>query len=158
MGAPGGATLIGAEVLVTAGEIHTDDDRTYALIGQSMTISDGLAVTSYLAFATGQVLTVGQQEIGPRGVTLTGASVAVSAGVVSPPVTDPGTGGGGGGKPPKPPKPPKPKKHRDEDPLVHRPGQVVPTTRDEQIEKIAENLERKKKKPDDDEDEALLLL
>jgi hypothetical protein len=162
MGAPGRADLVGAESVVSAGEIHTDDDRTYALVGQSITVADGSAVTSYIAFFTPQTIAVGQQEIGPRAAALSGAAVAVSAGVMSPPVVEVvSAGGGGGGKPPK--KPHKPKRHpAEEDPLVHKHTGTLEhgsasRIRGEAIEKIAENLERKKK-PDDDEDEALLLL
>jgi hypothetical protein len=161
IGAPGGATLSGSEVTVSAGDAFTTNDRSYNLSGISVSVLDGSAVTSYLAFATGQELAVGQQGLGPRAAALTGASVSVDQGRVSPPEPDP-VGGGGGHKPPhkKPHK--KPHRHKDEDPLVqHHTGTLehgsAARIRGAAVEKIAEQIE-KKKRPDDDEDEALLLL
>lgn len=88
IGAPGGATLTGAESVVSAGNVFTTDDRDFALTGQSVTVGQGNAVTSYLAFVTGQELDIQQQEIGPRGATLTGLQINVGQGNVSPPIPD----------------------------------------------------------------------
>jgi hypothetical protein len=76
-GAPGGAALTGSAVTVTAGDVFTTDDRSFALTGEQMTVGQGDAVTSYLAFATGEQLTVSAQDIGPRGIELTGQQIAV---------------------------------------------------------------------------------
>lgn len=86
-GAPGMADLTGSAITVSAGDVFTTNDRTYALTGQSITVGQGNAVTSYLAFATGQVLTVSAQEIGPRAVALTGEQVGVGQGDVTGPAT-----------------------------------------------------------------------
>lgn len=91
MGAPGGAALTGSEVSVVAGEVFTTNDRTFALTGQQIAVQDGIAVTSYLAFATGQVLSVGQQEIGPRGATLIGELIISGSGLVRGPEQAVGT-------------------------------------------------------------------
>lgn len=85
-GAPGYAALTGSQVVVQQNDLYTNDDRTYALIGQGMVISDGNAVTSYLGFATGQVINVEQQGIGPRTVDLVGEQIITRTGEVTPPV------------------------------------------------------------------------
>lgn len=88
MGAPGGATLTGSVVTVSAGDVFTTNDRSFNLTGQSMTAQDGLAVTSYLAFVTGQELTVSAQEIGPRGAVLAGEAIISATGDILVPRAD----------------------------------------------------------------------
>jgi hypothetical protein len=97
-GAPGGASLTGSEVAVTAGNVFLDGDRTFALTGEQMTVGQGNAVTSYLAFATGELLTLTQQTIGPFAVALTGEAITVGQGVVTAPAADPATVAGRGKK------------------------------------------------------------
>jgi len=97
-GAPGGASLSGAEIVATAGDVFTTDDRSYALTGQSVSVLDGQAVTSYLAFATGQELTLTQQTIGPFNVELSGVEIVVGQGVVSGPAAAADQGAGKGKK------------------------------------------------------------
>jgi hypothetical protein len=87
MGAPGGASLSGAEIVATAGNVFLDGDRTFALTGQSVSVLDGQAVTSYLAFATGQELTLTQQTIGPYSAALSGVSIESATGRLLPPDT-----------------------------------------------------------------------
>jgi len=114
VGAPGGAVLSGSESVVSAGDVFTTNDRTFALTGQAVAVLDGLAVTSYLAFATGQELTISQGDIGPRTVALTGAeitSVLQSMVAVGQVLHVPG----GGGHPHRPPKPPRPRRVREDD-------------------------------------------
>jgi hypothetical protein len=85
-GAPGFASLSGAQIASTAGFVFLDNDRTFALTGQSVSVLDGSAVTSYLAFVTGQALTLTQQqEFGPRVVALSGQRINVEAGELVPP-------------------------------------------------------------------------
>jgi hypothetical protein len=84
-GAPGFASLTGAESAVVAGNVFLTNDRTFPITGQKMVISDGNAVTSYLAFAIGQVLNVSQEGIGPRIVNLFGEQILSRQGVVMPP-------------------------------------------------------------------------
>jgi hypothetical protein len=87
MGAPGGASLSGAEIVATAGNVFLDGDRSLALTGQSVSVLDGQAVTSYLAFATGQELTLTQQTIGPYSAALSGVSIESATGRLLPPDT-----------------------------------------------------------------------
>jgi hypothetical protein len=94
IGAPGGAILSGAEITSAAGSVFLDGDRTLALTGESVSVLDGLAVTSYLAFVDGLELTTAAQEFGPRGVTLDGAEVAVTAGNLFIPVDSTNHAGG----------------------------------------------------------------
>ncbi len=95
VGAPGGAALSGSAITATPGTLFLDGSRSYALTGQSVSVLDGQAVTSYLAFAAGQVISVEQQGLGPRAVALAGQPIAATQGVVSPPVPFIGAGGGG---------------------------------------------------------------
>lgn len=111
VGAPGGASLSGAEIIVTAGVIHTDNDRTYAITGQAITAQDGAAVVSSLAFAIGQQLDSGLQGIGPRTAALSGLVISAAEGAVSIPVVEAvSTVTGGWPLPPR-------KKRRDEKPI-----------------------------------------
>lgn len=88
VGAPGGATLTGSAVSVIAGSVFTDNDRTYAITGQSITAQDGITFASSLAFAIGQQLDSSLQGIGPREATLSGISISVDQGAVSIPVVE----------------------------------------------------------------------
>lgn len=94
MGAPGGATLTGVEIVSTAGDVFTTNDRTFALTGQEITSAAGTTFASPLAFVTGQELTVSAQEIGPRVVALIGVEISASQGRVLPPEVVIDTGGG----------------------------------------------------------------
>jgi hypothetical protein len=85
-GAPGGASLSGSAITVTAGDVFTTNDRSFALTGEQMTVGQGNAVTSYLAFATGQLLTLTQQTIGPFNVALSGEAITAGQGVMTAPV------------------------------------------------------------------------
>jgi hypothetical protein len=87
-GAPGGAALTGSAVTVTAGEVFTTEDRSFALTGQSVSVEDGDCVTSYLAFVEGAELTVSQQTIGPFSVELSGVVIESATGNVRAPDTD----------------------------------------------------------------------
>jgi gas vesicle protein len=85
-GAPGFAALSGAQIDISAGFVFLDNDRTFALTGQSVSVLEGAAVTSYLAFVTGQVLTLTQQaEFGPRVVALSGQQIGAVAGDIHAP-------------------------------------------------------------------------
>jgi hypothetical protein len=85
VGAPGTAALTGTTLTSSAGTVFLDNDRVYALVGASMTASDGIAFASPLAFVSGQELAVGQEGIGPREVALSGeASTFVTGEVFAP--------------------------------------------------------------------------
>ncbi len=158
VGAPGGAALTGSEVAVVAGDVHTTNDRDFALTGQSITVQDGLAVTSYLAFATGQVLSVGQAQIGPVNATLTGIAIAVRQGVVTPPDVRPPGGGGGHGHGHGPKKPPPPRghgKHRIKEAEITGDVLEVPLEDGSTLPVVPLTPIQRN---DDDEDEAFLLL
>ncbi|MCM3900893.1 MAG: hypothetical protein ND866_04240, partial [Pyrinomonadaceae bacterium] len=88
LGAPGGATLTGSAVTVFAGDVFTTGDRSLAITGASMTVVAGDTFASPLAFVTGQELIVSAQEIGPRGVELTGLEVQMLQGDVSVPIPE----------------------------------------------------------------------
>lgn len=95
-GAPGMAALTGSTITGATGILFTTEDRTQALIGTSMSAIDGLAVTSYLAFVSGAQIDLSQSDLGPREVTLTGASMAAIPGFVIPPAIEVVAGHGGG--------------------------------------------------------------
>jgi hypothetical protein len=101
VGAPGGATLTGAAATFSAGEVFTVNDREFALTGASMTAQDGAMFSSPLAFVAGQELTVGQADIGPINVALTGEAITVGQGALTAPV-EASTEAGGRKKPRKP--------------------------------------------------------
>jgi hypothetical protein len=84
MGAPGKAALTGASFTATAGNVFTVNDREYALVGQVVTSGRGSLFASPLAFVLGSEIAVGQQDIGPRVVTLTGESISVEQGDLGP--------------------------------------------------------------------------
>jgi hypothetical protein len=105
MGAPGGASLTGASATVTAGDVFVTNDREFALTGVSMTAQDGLAFSSPLAFALGQELTISQENLGPREVTLTGESSTVEQGTLGPEDGRMADAGGHGKKGKKPRRP-----------------------------------------------------
>jgi hypothetical protein len=106
-------------------------------------VIDGLAVTSYLAFATGQVLAVGQATIGPVNVALIGVEIGAAQGVVTPP--PPVVRPGGGGHPHKPPK----RKSREE--------RIADAQRDEP-KKVVVKKTKKKAEPTEDEKELAFIL
>jgi hypothetical protein len=85
VGAPGFAALVGSSITATSGTVYLDGDRSLGLTGESVSVLDGVAVTSYLAFATGEQLTVSAQEFGPRVVALTGALIESATGNVRAP-------------------------------------------------------------------------
>ncbi len=164
MGAPGGATLTGLEATVIDGDVFLNDDRTFALVGEVITSTPGLAVTSYLAFATGLEITLSQERIGPITLDLTGLEMGFGLGQMvgnSPEVIHPPGGGGGHGHghgPKKGPPPPRGHgKHRKKEAeiagdVLEAPG--VP---------FEDGTELPAPQPvfppvDDDEDEAFLLL
>lgn len=94
-GAPGFASLSGAEITAAAGSVFLDNDRTYPLVGESVSVLDGAAVTSYLAFVTGQELASGLEGIGPRTLELVGLEIDAQDGrVVGPPEQEHGHSGG----------------------------------------------------------------
>jgi hypothetical protein len=105
VGAPGGAALTGASATFSAGEVFTVNDREFALTGASMTAQDGSMFASPLAFVAGQELTVGQADIGPINVALTGEAITSDTGrmIGEGPYTQ-NPAGGHGKKKPKPPR------------------------------------------------------
>jgi hypothetical protein len=84
MGAPGGATLTGEAFTAVAGDVFVTNDREFALTGEALTAQAGSMFASPLAFVLGSEIVVGQQEIGPREVTLTGESSTVEQGTLGP--------------------------------------------------------------------------
>lgn len=92
IGAPGGATLTGSAITVTAGNVFTTTDREFALTGQSVSVSAGITFASSLAFPAGAELIFAAQSIGPRGADLTGLSISAEQGFVDPPRKDKGAG------------------------------------------------------------------
>jgi hypothetical protein len=94
LGAPGFASLTGSQVSVDAGNVYTDNDRSYALTGQAITASTGDTFASPVCFYGGQTIAVEQEGIGPRTVELSGQQIAVTAGLVTAPVVEVVGGGG----------------------------------------------------------------
>jgi hypothetical protein len=74
--------LAGAEITSSAGSVFLDGDRSVAITGESVSVLDGLAVTSYLAFVEGLELTASSQEIGPKSVDLSGVEIISETGYV----------------------------------------------------------------------------
>lgn len=91
-GAPGSVALVGQVVTVGQGDVSLTGDKTVALSGESVSIDLGTTFASSLAFVFGETVFAAAQEIGPRGVELTGVEVVVGQGNL----TAPRRVGGGG--------------------------------------------------------------
>jgi hypothetical protein len=83
VGAPGGASLTGSAVTVSAGDVFTTNDRSFALTGESITAQDGTTFASPVCFVDGQEVVSGLGIIGDQSASLTGVGSAVQAGTVT---------------------------------------------------------------------------